>query len=428
MQRVDYIRLSWIHAPKLELEEAQTRESERRVGLTNAIGLLRKQDDSNRDFTSCCTFVDRDTSDEKEICQFERCRALYLQSVLGHARSLFSGEMYPEESYFNHGKERLRAIDPDLVGESRCRADDWSVVKIYKIACCFLSRQLYSWMTDEISAWKTRCTVLEWGATQNPHTVMFPKTRDLGVDQCHESQFVPKTVCDHLIRDVFIQALGFKEEDVKSLQGILGLLPGEIKAQGYNPTTNEAQFTLDKKWVGRPNWEVIDKKSSDSVPKVIAPISLVVENLQSSGTAVPDILKTVGDRLAIVPRDARLEIAQTVKGTIKKASDGIAFSVQDGSMRLVIPARFGFFSPDIYIDITELKRLSSGQIEFRVKAGASTGFDTTMKGLALAITKLITGESSTTLSVPPNERLSLPHEGDLRKMKKHVTKYLQWGS
>lgn len=428
MQRVDYIRLSWVHAPKLELEEAQTRESERRGGLASAMGSLRNQDDSNKDFTNCCTFVDRDTSDQKEICQFERCRALYLQSVLSHARSLFSGEMYPEENYFKHAKAQLRAIDPHLVGESRFQEDDWSIVKIYKTALYFLNRQVYSWVTDEISAWKTRCAVMEWGATQDPHTVMLPKTRDNDVDQRKESQFVPRTVHDHLIRDVFIEALGFKEEDVKSLQGILGLLPGEMKTQGYNPKTNEAQFTLEKKWVGRPNWAVIDKKSSDPMPKVIAPISLLIENLQSSGTAIPDILKTVGDRLAIVPRDARLEIAQTVKGTIQKVSDGIVLKIQEGTMRLVIPARFGIFSPDIYVDVKELKRLSTGQIEVRVQTGASTGFDTTVKGLALAITKLITGESSTPPNLPTEGSLRLPDERELKNIQKTVTKYLQWGS
>ncbi|WP_420421840.1 hypothetical protein [Simkania sp.] len=434
MSGIDFIRLSWIYAPRMKLEEAKGDEKQKLEELLSSMESLQEQNDSNIDFTNCCEFANQDQFTDstalKKACQFERCRRVYMLRVLSFARALFGNDFNREEKFYNHVKQQLRIMDPDLIGESRYFENDWTITKICKAAFYFISRQFYSWTTDEITIWKMRYEILEWAATQNPHTVIYPRTREESVEEIAKTRFIPKTVSDQLIRDVFIRALGFQEEDIESLQGVLELLPGEMKTASYNPKTGEAQFALDQKWIGRPNWAKLEKSSKNPIPEVIAPISMLIEDMQKSGTPIPNALKAVGNRLAIVPKGARIEIAQTVKGTVEKDSEGTTLKIQEGSMRFVIPARFGLFSPDIYVDVQELRRLSNGSLKMTIKPGASTGFDTTIKGIVAAITKIAFGESSTTITSPPEGEgdMRLPDASELKEIRKDVFDNFQWGS
>jgi hypothetical protein len=433
MEKLDFIHLGWIYAPKVQLEEVRSDENKKREDLLSAMESLRQLDDSNVDFTNCNKYVDQDQFSDpttlEKACQFERCRRVYILRVLSFARALFGNDLNREEKFYHHVKEQLRLIDPDLVRESRYSEDDWAIAKICKAVFYSISRQYYSWATDEISTWTMRHEILEWAATQNPHTVIYPKTREESVQVTTTTRFVPKTVCDRLIRDVFIGALGFKEEDVESLQGIFALLPGEMKTSHYHPKAKEVEFTLDKKWVGRPNWVELTKDSKNSIPELIAPISMLIEELQKSGTPIPDALKVIGNRLALVPKGVRFEIGQTVKGTILQNSEETILKIQEGGMRLVIPARFGLFSPDLYVDIAELRKRPNGTIQITIKPGASTGFDTTIKGIVAAITKIAFGESSMVVTFPPEgeQQMFLPDEYELKEIRKKISAMIQWG-
>jgi len=157
---------------------------------------------------------------------------------------------------------------------------------------------------------------------------------------------------------------------------------------------------------------------------------MLIEELQKSGTPIPDALKVIGNRLAIVPKEVYVKIAETLDAEIVKESDETRLALKSGTFRLVIPARFGLLSPDIYIDVLAVSRKKDGTLTLKIGAGASTGFDTTIKGLVLALTKLFLKEGSTAVTLPPKGEgpIRLPDDDELNDIHKAAEMFVKWNT
>jgi len=227
---------------------------------------LRDHDVFNKTFDDCCIYSRRYTpisaspEYQKEVYNFELCRAQYLENVIAYARGKFQGKADAEQKFFELSQKQLRAINPHLIGESRYGEQDWFYIKIYKTVSHFFWGQLYMWCNrDYIRMWAARHDILKWGAVQDPSTALRVPL-DFYAPMSSDTGFVPRTTRDKVIQDIFLKEVGFEQEDIKSLQGILKLLPGRIQKFGYHPSTRAAHIILEKEWIARPNWELIDKE------------------------------------------------------------------------------------------------------------------------------------------------------------------------
>ena len=386
--------------------------------LFEAMQLLEARDPLNQNFGDCCIYASRfypvmRGPQAAEVHVFEQKRAQYLKSVLIYAREFFPGDRHAEQKFFELSQRTLRAIDPALIGEKRYSNDDWLISKIYKLVVHGIFGRLYMWVySEQLRMWLARCDILKWGAQQDPETVLKTPLQIFDFSRAVDG-FEIKNTRDQIISEVFYKEFGFEIQELKVLQTLFKLIPGEITTYTYSPSKGHVRVSLEKDWVGRPTWDTIDKKSQKEIPEVFMPIRFLLEKLKTS--SVPGLstllsgLQILGSGIRIYPKQVRLEVDQHFTAKVDKMKRRLDLEI--GKIKIVIPALGG----DIYISLLSFSREKNGKLRIKVAvSGSNFIFNGTIKALTKTLTEIavllegLNESSSSEIEIPVD--LSLPNE------------------
>lgn len=365
------------------------------------------------DYASTFTPTAAHPKASREVELFEEKRKEYLLHILDHAQAKFQDEGAAQK-LFEHSLKKVLQVDPYLAGETRYTPSDYLPSKVFKYALySFRSRMADSKRTQK---WLGRYEILSWGRSRDLQMLRRPSLTYIGAASSH----FPQTARDHIVKHLCLDHLGFPKEEQEALQALFDLLPGAIESTHFDKKAKTFSIQIERGWVGKLLPEKLDQFFIP-IPEEFAPVRDFLDNLRNIGAQIPGILTSAASSLAIFPKTVRLELGSTVSGRFVEDRNTKARELEfdpGRTFRIVIPARFGLSSPDIYLDLLAWGRKEDGTIFFRLSAGASWGSDLLVKSVVMASMKLLFGEATSVATIPsPDEErfeLRIPSKSDCK--------------
>lgn len=273
------------------------------------------------------------------------------------------------------------------------------------------------------------------GASEDSRTEFLPKLHHFGFETSGKG-FHPRSTRDKIIKELYLDQLGHDEDDIEALQTLFDIIPGTIEKFIFHPSTLEFRVVLEKELVGTPNVErlkeLIDNFDIEKEKEQVS--SLEVEKLKKkTGGADTEALKKMivmleydklkklldkmtnevdplanspfEGQILLKPQEGRLHLGKVIEGKVlKEEGKPPRLALNEGSFQLEIPAKLGLGSPTIYVKLQEWGRKENGELQMKLGAGASFGYDAAIKALVLSVTKAALGTAATSVVLPPKDQ------------------------